>query len=63
MRGDAISSNRKILLVSIAVVCLAVRHSQIRAAGRLSRRPRAHARFHSLRPSARFRVARAEPKR
>eukprot|EP00959_Pyramimonas_sp_CCMP1952_P087848 1838151-Pyramimonas_sp.AAC.1 len=33
IRGDAISTNRKILSASIAIVCLAVRHSQIWAAG------------------------------
>eukprot|EP00959_Pyramimonas_sp_CCMP1952_P006004 125797-Pyramimonas_sp.AAC.1 len=38
-------------------MCLAVRHSQIWAACRFEpRRPRAHARFHSLRPPVRFRV-------
>eukprot|EP00959_Pyramimonas_sp_CCMP1952_P129308 2703964-Pyramimonas_sp.AAC.1 len=36
-RGCAILSNRNILSVSIAIVCLAVRHNHIWAAGRLSR--------------------------
>eukprot|EP00959_Pyramimonas_sp_CCMP1952_P166631 3482692-Pyramimonas_sp.AAC.1 len=38
--GCAILSNRKIVLVPIAIVCLAVRHSAIWAGGRLSRRGR-----------------------
>eukprot|EP00959_Pyramimonas_sp_CCMP1952_P338968 7098631-Pyramimonas_sp.AAC.1 len=38
MRGDAISISRKIHLVSTTIVCLAVMHNHISAAGRLSRR-------------------------
>eukprot|EP00959_Pyramimonas_sp_CCMP1952_P270417 5652934-Pyramimonas_sp.AAC.1 len=43
MRGDAILSHKNILLVSIDIVCPAVRHSHIWAAGGLNRRGRGRA--------------------
>eukprot|EP00959_Pyramimonas_sp_CCMP1952_P305367 6390395-Pyramimonas_sp.AAC.1 len=56
MRGRAISSSRKILLVSIAIVRLAARQSYLGGRPHEPTRPWAHARFHSLRPSARLRI-------